>query len=62
MQKVVLAYNYVNLTIAHSMAKAKLSFPNLSNLRTYEVELSTLANRKEYILQLKEKLKSNIAK
>ncbi len=60
-QKIVLIYNYVNLTISHSIAKAKLSFPNLNNLKTFEAELSVLVDRKEYIFQLKEKLKNTAA-
>ncbi|MEJ8803516.1 hypothetical protein [Pontibacter sp. H249] len=60
-QKVILIYNYVNLALSHSIAKAKLSLPNFGNVRTFEAELSTLVDKKQYMLQLKEKLKNNTA-
>lgn len=60
-QKVVLIYSYINLTLSHSIAKAQLSFPKLGNVRTFEADLCTLIDRKEFVLELREKLKNNAA-
>ncbi|MBK6266185.1 hypothetical protein JKA74_14160 [Marivirga sp. S37H4] len=49
-QKVILIYNYVNLTISYSIAKAKLSFPNLKEIKTFEADLNDLIEHKEFLI------------
>ena len=61
LQKVILGYNYFNILISNSVAKNKLSFPNLSKTKTFETDICTLLERKEYIKKLNELLKSTIA-
>lgn len=56
-QKLILAYNYFNVLIAYSIAKGKLSFPNLKHTQTFETTLKDLINKEAYLKQLNEKLK-----
>ena len=60
-QKVILIFNFFNLLIAKSIAKEKLSFPNLSNIHTYQAKISQLKEHKEYIKTLHEKINSMLA-
>lgn len=55
-QLLILMYNYVNLTIASSLAKARLSFPRFSGIKTYEAQMSELIQRREYLATLLKKL------
>lgn len=56
-QKLILAYNYVNILISNSIAKRKVSFPKINNIRTFEGQLKELIERKEFIRELNNKLK-----
>ena len=60
-QKLILIYNYFNVLITYSIAKGKLSFPKLKQTKTFETKLSELVERKGFIKNLNEKLKSTIA-
>lgn len=60
LQKLILIYNYFNITIAHSIAKGKLSFPKLNATKTFEATMEELVERKEYMRNLNEKLKGTI--
>ncbi|WP_339919775.1 hypothetical protein [uncultured Flavobacterium sp.] len=60
-QKLILTYNYVNIVISNSIAKRKISFPKISNIRTFESELNELIERKEFIQELNNQLKKSIA-
>lgn len=60
-QKLILTYNYVNILISNSIAKRKVSFPKMSNIRTFESELNELIERKEFIQELNNQLKKSIA-
>lgn len=60
-QKLILTYNYVNILISNSIAKRKISFPKISNIRTFESELNELIERKEFIQELNSQLKKSIA-
>lgn len=57
-QYVILIWNYFNLTISLSIAKAKLTFPNLGNVVTFEAELSSLMERKDFLESLNSRLKN----
>jgi len=59
-QKLILIYNFFNVLITYSIAKGKLSFPNLSETKTFETGLNELVERKDFIRNLNEKLKSSI--
>ncbi|MCK0158234.1 hypothetical protein MWU65_13650 [Cellulophaga sp. F20128] len=59
-QKLILIYNYFNVLIAYSIAKGKLSFPNLNETKTFVTTLNDLIERKEFIGTLNEKLKNTI--
>lgn len=55
-QKLSLMYNYFSVTLSHSIAKGKLSFPKISETKTFEAKLSELRERKEYIRTMHSKL------
>jgi hypothetical protein len=56
LQSLILCFNYFNLTSSYSLAKAKLSFPNLRNTHSFEGDLDTLIQQKKYLLRLKKLL------
>jgi hypothetical protein len=58
-QKLILTFNYVNILI--SIAKRKISFPKLTNIKTFESNIVELIKRKEFIEGLNDKLKNAIA-
>lgn len=60
-QKLILTYNYANILISNSIAKRKIAFPKMTNIRTFEGELNELIKRKEFIRELNSKLKNTIA-
>ncbi|WP_229664920.1 hypothetical protein [Polaribacter pacificus] len=62
LQKFILVYNYFNILISNTIAKNKLSFPNLNKTRTFEANISQLIERKEYIDKLNQSLKSTLTK
>ncbi len=61
-QKLILIYNYFNILLTYSIAQGKLSFPKLSDTKTYETSIGNLIARKEYLKNLNEKLKSSFSK
>jgi len=61
-QKLILIYNYVNVLVSNSIAKKKISFPKMTNIKTFESELKVLIERKEFIRELNTKLKNTIVK
>ena len=60
LRKALLMYNYFNVLVSNSIAKNKLSFPNLKKTRTFEADISRLTERKEYIERLNQALKQSI--
>ncbi|MCM4161897.1 hypothetical protein FHG64_15825 [Antarcticibacterium flavum] len=56
LQYVILIWNYFNLTLSLSLAKAKLTFPNLGRVVTFEAELSSLMDRRSYLESLNTRL------
>ncbi|AHM63399.1 hypothetical protein D770_25780 [Flammeovirgaceae bacterium 311] len=60
LQKLLLVYNYIQLTLSNSIAKAKLSFPNLKQIHTFEASMSDLIRRKKLIIELDKKLKKQL--
>lgn len=62
LQKLILVYNYINIMISSSIAKARFSLPNLGKIRTFESDLAVLTNKKESLNKLNNKLKNTIAK
>jgi hypothetical protein len=61
LQRLILTYNYFNILISNSIAKNKLTFPNLNKTESFESNISQLLERKEYIEKLNKSLKSTIA-
>lgn len=61
-QTLILIYNYINLLISCSIAKGKLSFPNLKEIKTFETSLKGLVDRKDFIRNMNEKLRGKIAR
>jgi len=61
LQRLILTYNYFNILISNSIAKNKLTFPNLNKTETFESNIRQLLERKEYIEKLNKSLKSTIA-
>ena len=45
-QRFILGYNYFNILISNSIAKNKVSFPKLSNTKTFEAKIIYLLERK----------------
>lgn len=60
-QKCILVFNYVPLSISNSFSKRKLSLPNLSNSKTFEGELEELIKRKQVLQNLNNKLQRRIS-
>jgi hypothetical protein len=56
-QKLILTFNFVNILISNSIAKNKISFPKLHNIKTFESNIEKLTKRKAFIEELHEKLK-----
>lgn len=59
LQKVILVYNFINLLISNSIAKGKLSFPNIKRTITVEASLVELYQKKPFITMFYERLKNN---
>jgi len=55
-QYIILILNFAPLTIAKSMVDKKLSFPNLSNVNTFEVGYADLKAHEEKLYKLKKSL------
>lgn len=51
-QKVLLLYHAVNIILSYSIAKGKLSLPNLRQTITFEATLGELIKQKPYIQEL----------
>lgn len=56
LQHCILIYNYFNLVCANSLAKGKLTFPNLNEIQTFEAGLDDLLERRDFINSLHLKL------
>ncbi len=61
LQKMILIYNYFNLLVSNSIAKGKISFPNLNKIITVEGEMNMLIDRKHIISQLNERIKVQLS-
>lgn len=59
-QVLILAFNFVNLTVSLSLARGRLSFPTLSNTSTYEGRLSEIAAREHFLISLRRRLASSL--
>ena len=59
-QQLILIFNYFNLMSSYSIAKAKLSFPNLGKTNSFQGEMVDLIDRKEYLISLKKRLQSHL--
>jgi len=55
-QKFILIFNYANILISNSIAKRKISFPKLKEIKTFESSIEELIKRKEYIKVLNDRL------
>jgi len=58
LQLLILTYNYFNITATYSLAKGTLRFPKIGRTKTFETSLQRLKERKQYLIELNEKLKS----
>ncbi|WP_228444832.1 hypothetical protein [Chryseobacterium echinoideorum] len=56
LQKFILIFNYVNILVSQSFARGKLSFPRLSNIKTFEIKVSELIEKEGLIKKLSERL------
>ncbi|WP_101022999.1 hypothetical protein [Salegentibacter salinarum] len=57
LQQIILTYNYLQILLANSLAKNKLSFPAVGKVNTYTASLSTIKRNKNYLKKLAEKLR-----
>lgn len=55
-QYLILLFNYIPLTISYSFIKQSIHFPKITEIRTYEGELSELIKYKGKLIQLKNQL------
>lgn len=55
-QLIILLLNYIPLTISNSFIKKRLTFPRLSDIKTYEGKLSDVIEQKPKLIQLKARL------
>jgi hypothetical protein len=60
-QNVILVYNYFNLLISNSIARARLSFPNVSRVATIEGNMADLIANKERLITLNERIKRSLS-
>lgn len=56
LQTLILYYNYINLTLCHSLLNKRMSMPSVKNIKTYEGSVTALAQRKAYLVQLKTRI------
>jgi hypothetical protein len=56
-QVLILLINYLPLTIAYSYARAKLSLPSLSKVKTYEASINDLISHKPVLIALEKKMR-----
>lgn len=56
LQLIILLLNYIPLTISYSFLKKRVQFPNISEIKTYEVNMSELIEHKERLIHLKNRL------
>lgn len=59
-QNLILTFNFFNILIMNSIAKDKLVFPKLQDIKTFEANLNVLIQQKNYINNLNNKLKRTI--
>jgi len=59
-QYLILILNYLVLMISYSYVNGKLSFPKLSEIKTYKSSISNLAERKQFIQDLERFLTQSI--
>ncbi|MBD3297079.1 MAG: hypothetical protein GF341_00330 [candidate division Zixibacteria bacterium] len=57
-QTIILLYNYLNISLCYSIAKARLSFPRFRGIGTYEGTLSNIAANKAALIRLKRRLEA----
>ena len=55
-QLLIIFFNYANLTCSLSLAKRRLSFPNINHVNTYEGKLQDLYEKRDYLTKLEQKL------
>tara|TARA_R110002020_G_scaffold416962_2_gene626158 strand:- start:401 stop:1084 length:684 start_codon:yes stop_codon:yes gene_type:complete len=55
--KCLLVYNYINLLVANSLAKGKLTLPKLGDTQTFDAKLYDLIEKRVFIKSMREKLK-----
>ena len=55
-QNSILILNYIPLSISYSYSKAKLTFPNLRNIKTFEAKIEDIRKKKEFLKKLEKRL------
>ncbi|MEP2770939.1 MAG: hypothetical protein ABJH05_02240 [Fulvivirga sp.] len=60
-QYLILILNYLVLMISYSYVNGKLSFPKLSEIKTYKGSISNIAERKQFIQDLEKFLTQSIS-
>lgn len=58
-QLIILLFNYIPLMTSGSYVKKGLTFPRLSEIKTYEAKLSQIIEHKSKLIQLKKRLEFN---
>lgn len=61
LQKIILIYNYLNVMVTYSIARGKLSLPKINRTITFKADLDKLRQKKDFLVNLNQKLKREIS-
>lgn len=59
-QSITVLLNYLPILFAYSYSKARLGFPNIFRIKTFEASIQDLKNKKKAIRRLKNRLENSI--
>jgi hypothetical protein len=57
LQRLILYFNYINLTCALSLLNKKITWPNIQKMASYEGKLDTLINKKNDLILMRNRFK-----
>jgi hypothetical protein len=60
LQQCILIYNFFNLSVADSIAKGKVSFPNIRKINTFEGTLADVESNREYLVSVRNRLRERL--
>ena len=60
LQKIIIMLNYLVLTASYSLVKSKLSFPKISDVKTYKATIADILNQQHFLIYLEKKLGKSV--